>query len=236
MNCIIIDDEPIARQGMSKFINKVPELILKGIFKNTDEAKSFLDAHDVNLIFLDIQMPGINGVEFAKTLSKNTLVIFTTAHIKYALDSYEVDAIDYLVKPIREERFFKAVNKALEYNYFLSDSYEKGQYKASGENSILIRADRRDYKILFGDILYIEGMKDYVIINLSSGKLITAMNLKTALSKIPENLFVRISKSYIVNVSHITAVANHAVFINDIELPLGISYRKYFMEFYKGKS
>ncbi|MBK1897269.1 LytR/AlgR family response regulator transcription factor [Chryseobacterium paridis] len=236
MNCIIIDDEPIARQGMLKFIGKIPELILKGVFKNVHDAKGILDTHQINLIFLDIQMPGINGVEFAKTLSKNTLVIFTTAHIQYALDSYEVDAIDYLVKPIREERFFKAVHKALEYSYLLSDSNEKGQYKTSGENSILIRADRRDYKILYGDILYIEGMKDYVIINLGSGKLITAMNLKTAHSKIPEDIFVRISKSYIVNISHITAVANHTIFINDIELPLGTSYRKYFMEIYKGKS
>jgi DNA-binding LytR/AlgR family response regulator len=236
MNCIIIDDEPIARQGMLKFISKVPELILKGVFKNTNDAREFLDSHPISLIFLDIQMPGINGVEFAKTLSKNTLVIFTTAHIKYALDSYEVDAIDYLVKPIREERFIKAVNKALEYNYLLLDSYEKGQYKTSGENSILIRADRRDYKILYSDILFIEGMKDYVIIHLCSGKLITAMNLKAVHSKIPENLFVRVSKSYIVNISHITAIANHAVFINDIELPLGTSYRKYFMQFYKGKS
>jgi len=232
ISCIIIDDEPIARQGMLRLIEKVPELMVKGVFKNAEEARIYLIDHEVDLLFLDIQMPGVNGVEFAKNLSKKTLVIFTTAYVQYALESYEVDAIDYLVKPIRPERFAKSVSKALEFSNFLSDSFEKSQYKLSDENSIIIRADRRDYKVLFRDILYIEGMKDYVVFYLQDCKLITAMNLKTAHSKLPEDQFKRISKSYIVNKAWVSSVANHAVFIHDIEIPLGMAYREDFIACY----
>ncbi|ASK28929.1 DNA-binding response regulator [Chryseobacterium sp. T16E-39] len=236
MNCIIVDDEPIARQGILNLTAKVPDLIVKGLFKNSNEARLYLEKNVVDLIFLDIEMPGINGIEFAKSISKKTLVIFTTAHAQYALESYEIDAIDYLLKPISEDRFLKAATKAIEFNYFLSDDFEKSSFESIGENSIIVRADRRIYKILHKDIFFIEGMKDYSIINSKDNKIITAMNLKTILSQLPPQFFKRISKSYIVNYHHVLSVSPHAVHLQGIELPLGNTYRNEFInEFIKKK-
>lgn len=230
MNCIIVDDEPIARQGMISLVAKESKLVVKGVFKNVAEARFYIENNPVDLIFLDIQMPGTNGIEFAKCISKKTFIIFTTAHPQYALESYEIDALDYLVKPIREERFIKAVNKALEYSFFLSDDFEKTKVDRIEENSIIVKADRRIYKILHKDIFYIEGMKDYSVIYTKQNKIITAMNLKTIHSNLPDQLFKRISKSYIVNEQQVTSVATNSVLVNDTELPLGNVYRKEFIE------
>ncbi|WP_261511983.1 LytR/AlgR family response regulator transcription factor [Chryseobacterium paludis] len=229
MNCIIVDDEPIARQGILNLIAKVPDLIVKGHFKNSNEAKLYMENNLVDLVFLDIEMPGTNGIDFAKSIPKKTLVIFTTAHAQYALESYEIDAVDYLLKPIKEDRFLKAVAKAIEFSYFLSEDYEKSSFESIEENSIIIRADRRIYKILHKDILFIEGMKDYSVINSKDNKIITAMNLKTILSNLPPQFFKRISKSYIVNYHHVTSVSSHNVHLNGIELPLGTTYRNEFI-------
>jgi len=144
-----------------------------------------------------------------------------------------VDAVDYLVKPIREERFRKAVDKALQYHAFLMDTYKKSEYDSVAEECIFIRADRKLHKVLFRDILYLEGMKDYVVLYLQSGtKLVTAMNLKTALSKLPSLLFKRTSKSFAVNLGQVTAVSNHIVFVNDMELPLGVMFKEEFLAEY----
>jgi len=230
MTCIIVDDEPIARQGLLSFAAKVPALIVKGMFKNTREAQDYIEKNPVDLILLDIQMPGISGMAFARSVPKKTFIIFTTAHPQYALESYEIDALDYLVKPIRQERFLKAVNKAIEYYFFLSDDFKKSKPVALEENRITIKADRRLYKILHNDISHIEGMKDYSIVFTKDTKIITAMNLKTIHSHLPEATFKRISKSYIVNKKQVTSVASNTVYINETELPLGNTYRKAFME------
>ena len=235
MNCIIIDDEPIARQGMSKLVEEMTELLLVGKFSNTADALSYMKLNEVDLIFLDVEMPGMNGLDFARELPQKTLVIFTTAYAQYALEGFEVDAIDYLVKPIRKERFIKAVDKALQFNRFLSESYEKNHFDHYKDQHLFIRADRKLHKIELADILYIEGMKDYVVINLREQKLITAMNVKTVLSKLPPEVFIRISKSYIVNINAVTSLANHAVYIKEIELPLGMTYREDFFSRYKKK-
>lgn len=230
MNCIIVDDEPIARQGLLSLAAKVPSLIVKGLFKNAREAREYIETNPVDLIFLDIQMPGVSGIEFARSIPKKTLIIFTTAHQQYALESYEIDALDYLVKPIWEERFLKAVTKAIEYHFFLSDDFEKSKPDALEENSIIVKADRRVYKILHKDICYIEGMKDYSVIHTKDNKIITAMNLKTIHSYLPESQFKRISKSYIANKNQVTSVGTNTVFINETELPLGNIYRKAFID------
>lgn len=232
MNCIIVDDEPIARQGMISLVMRSPDLILKGYFKNVMETRKYLAENTVDLIFLDVQMPGINGLDFAHSLPKNTLIIFTTAYAQYALDSYEVDAIDYLVKPIHEDRFFKAVTKAAQFHYLLSDQVTKSKYESNDHGILMVRADRKLHRVMFKDILYLEGMKDYVIINFDSDRLITAMNLKTAQSKLPPSVFKRISKSYLVNINHVTSVGNHNVHIRNQELPLGISYKDAFIRDY----
>ena len=165
MNCIIVDDEPVARKGMKSLIEQVPQLELAGSFNNAVAASAFMSGHTVDLIFLDIQMPGITGMEFAQSIPENTLVIFTTAYAEYALDSYEVNAVDYLIKPIELSRFLKAVNKAVAYHKLLV-SAEPEKVENIREDYLFIKSERRYFKINFSSILFIEGLKDYSILQL----------------------------------------------------------------------
>lgn len=236
MNCIIIDDEPLARQGMQMHIKNMPNLTLVGSFSNPMDATSTLQHNTIDLIFLDINMPEINGLDYVKTLVSSPLIIFATAYPQYALDSYELDAIDYLVKPIRFERFVKAVNKAQNYLDLLQKDTNKTEIERINDDFIFIKADRKYFKIAFKDILYIEGLKDYVILHTPERKVITAMNLKTIFDKLPPSLFARISKSYIVNTTHIVSIDNFTVFLNKLELPIGQNFREdFFRTFVEGK-
>ena len=168
MKCIIIDDEPIARKGIEKLVNTIPALEHTGSFENTSMASAHMTNHTVDLIFLDIQMPGLNGLDFAKQISKTTLVIFTTAYVEFALDSYEVDAVDYLVKPIQPARFEKAVEKAVSYHKLLFAEEKNTRIERVESEFMFIKSERRYLKITFKDILFIEGLKDYVIIHTKS--------------------------------------------------------------------
>ena len=222
MNCLIIDDEPLARIGMERLVRQYSNLKVVGTFKNTVGIADFLKKNEVHLLFLDIEMPGINGLEFARTLPKQTLVIFTTAYSQYALDSYEVDALDYLVKPITPERFKKAVTKAESYLQLLSK--QKTDLEATDNQYISIRANRRNYRIPHNDILYIEALKDYVIIYTFTDKYITWINLKNIHSQLPESVFVRVNKSYVVNIQHVTSYTHQFVYIGETESPIGRAY------------
>ena len=230
MNCIIVDDEPLAREGIKLLIDKIPGLAILGSFNNADTAKKFIEENPVDLIFLDIQMPGTNGIDFARYVTQKTLVIFTTAYIEFALDSYEVDAIDYLIKPIKPERFQKAVDKAFSYLNLLTAVNATINVEDTTGEYFFIKADRKFFKIYFKDILFIEGLKDYVVIYTQDQKLITAMNIKTIHDQLPKNIFVRVSKSYIINVQHIVSFDNNAVFIQNHEVPIGSAYRSYFFD------
>jgi DNA-binding LytR/AlgR family response regulator len=233
MNCIVIDDEPLARQGMQMHIKNTPTLTLMGSFSNPLDATSILKENKIDLIFLDINMPEISGLDYVKTLVNSPLVIFATAYPQYALDSYELDAIDYLLKPIRFERFVKAVNKAQNYlDLLASKEGQDNQIEAVSPDFIFIKADRKFFKIAFKDILYIEGLKDYVIIHTSERRVITAMNLKTIFDQLPPSVFARISKSYIVNTGHIVSFDTFTVYLNKIELPLGNNFKDDFIKTY----
>src|SRR5687768_17218619 len=180
MNCIVIDDEPLARQGMEMHIANVASLNLLGSFSNPLAAADFLRKEQVDLMFLDINMPELSGLDFLKSLRDAPLVIFTTAYPQYALESYELEAIDYLVKPIRIERFLKAVNKAENHLRLLQQDNQSNQVEKIGDDFVFIKADRKYFKIYFKDILYIEGLKDYVVIyTADNNKIITSMNVKT---------------------------------------------------------
>ncbi|MDR2038471.1 MAG: LytTR family DNA-binding domain-containing protein [Bacteroidales bacterium] len=229
MNCIIVDDEPLAREGVQALIEKSGRLDLAGSFGSADAAAMFLLKNPVDLIFLDIQMPGTNGLDFAKSISDRTLVIFTTAYSEYALDSYEVDAVDYLVKPLKWERFQIAVDKAISYNSLLKSEIRDEVEVFSGDY-IFVKADRRTYKILFRDILFIEGLKDYVVIHTHDRQIITAMNLKTIHEQLPQKTFLRTGKSYIVNAIHIDSFDNNDVYIGKHEIAIGNAYRDSFIE------
>lgn len=232
MTCIIVDDEPLAREEMQSLIQEVSEVKILGCFSNAVAALEFIAVNTVDLIFLDIQMPRVTGLEFAEKIPKNILIIFTTAYPQYALKSYELDAIDYLLKPMDKFRLEKAINKAIVYKKLLSDSDEQTLFEKSTETFLIIKSDRRFYKIDFVDIRFIEGLKDYVVIYTKNLKLITAMNLKNIHQKITSDIFLRVSKSYVVNMNAITSFDNHTIYVDEFEIPLGEVYKNEFLKKY----
>ncbi|MCD7900162.1 MAG: LytTR family DNA-binding domain-containing protein [Bacteroides sp.] len=240
MKCIIVDDEPIARQGIKDLLDNIQALELSGSFENAETAGEFIKDHPVDLIFLDIQMSGINGLEFARSISKTTLVIFTTAFAEFALDSYEVDAVDYLVKPIKPKRFEKAVEKAISYHNMLlsEESQKETEQKEVAEqleaDSIFIKSERRFFRVNLRNILFIEGLKDYVVIQTEKQRLITHMNLKTIHDMLPQKTFLRVNRSYIINKEHVESFSNNDVFIDKYEIAIGNFYRDSFFDLMMG--
>lgn len=229
MNCIIVDDEPLAREAVKLLINEIPFFHLEGCFNNASSAAKYMNENLVDLVFLDIQMPGITGIEFAGKISKRTLIIFTTAYSEYALDSYEVDAIDYLIKPIHPARFKKAADKAFAYHSLLLRE-EKENIGTAADEYFFVKSDRKFFKVNFEDILFVEGLKDYVILQLNDRRIITHKSLKAIYDLLPKNLFLRVSKSYIVNTAQIEAFDNNDIFIGNYEIAIGNSYRDLFFE------
>lgn len=230
MNCIIVDDEPLAREGIRLLVDKTKELVLLNSFSNANAAGKFLEENAVGLVFLDIRMPGINGIDFARTISPKTLVIFTTAYTEFALDSYEVDAVDYLIKPIKPERFQKAVARVLSYCQLLEAAVPDTNIEKGTEDYFFIKADRKFFKVWFKDILFVEGLKDYVILYTEEQKIMTAMNIKTIHDQLPRDIFARVSKSFIINVKKINSFDNNTIFIGQSEIPIGNAYRSYFFD------
>ena len=228
MTCIIVDDEPLARKAIQKLVYQTENLECIASFNGADATRVFLDKNAVDLVFLDIQMPGVNGIEFARTIPKKTLVVFTTAFHEFASESYEVDAIDYLIKPVKLERFQKAVEKAQTYCKLFHNDYINSNIENITHDYIFVRADRRMFKVHFSDILFIEGLKDYVVIYLENQKVITLMNIKTINDLLPKNFFVRVSKSYIINVNKIDSVDNNTIYMGKNEIPIGNIYRDFF--------
>jgi len=236
MNCIIIDDEPLARAEMRSLIKEASTIEILGDFSNALTALDFLKTKDVDLIFLDIEMPLVTGLEFAEQLPKQSLIIFTTAYSQYALKSYELDAIDYLLKPIEKHRLEKAIQKAELYNQLLSQSTIKNTIESNTNDFLFIKSERRFYKLMFEEIKFIEGLKDYVVIHTKTQKLITAMNLKTIHLKLPAGKFLRVSKSYVVNINFIDSFDNHNIYVDVSEIPLGEVFRAEFFRVYSGGS
>lgn len=228
MNCIIVDDEPLARIAIQKLIDQTDNLQSIGSFSGADAATEFLTNNTVDLIFLDIQMPGVNGIELARTISKETFVIFTTAFNEFATDSYEVDAIDYLIKPVKLDRFQKGVQKAKNYYKLLKADHGNNNIENITDDYIFVRADRKMFKVHFNSIIFIEGLKDYVVMHTENQKVITLMNIKTIHELLPKNMFARVSKSYIINAKKIDSVDNNTVYIGKSEIPIGNIYRDLF--------
>ncbi|PXW16085.1 LytTR family two component transcriptional regulator [Chryseobacterium sp. CBTAP 102] len=234
MNCIIVDDEPLARSEMRSLITEISKIEILGEFSNALSALEFLKDNDIDLIFLDIEMPLVTGLEFAEMLPKKSLIIFTTAYSQYALKSYELEAVDYLLKPIDPQRLEKAIEKAILYTGLLSKDTVKNTVESNTADFLFIKAERRFYKISFSDIKFIEGLKDYVVIHTKQQKLITAMNLKTIHQKISGESFIRVSKSYVVNMNYIDSFDNHNIYLEDSEIPLGEVYRAEFFTKFAG--
>jgi DNA-binding LytR/AlgR family response regulator len=231
MNCIVIDDEPLAREAMKKLIEQLPELQFKAEFSHSETALAYMNANKIDLIFLDIQMPGVDGISFARTITDTIQIIFTTAFYSYALESYELNAVDYLLKPIKTERFKKAVEKAIVYQNLLKRN--AASVDQINREYFFIRSEKKVMKVSFADVLYIEGLKDYVILHTKSQKIITAMNIKTIQGQLPQDIFIRISKSYVINKKNIDYFDNNTVYMDLHEIPIGNSYRGFFFDIIK---
>lgn len=173
-------------------------------------------------------MPGTNGIDFSNSIPKETLVVFTTAFSEFAADSYEVDAVDYLIKPVRLERFQKAVEKARSYSKLFETKNETSNIEPATDDYLFVKAERKMFKLHFKDILFIQGLKDYVILHTENQKVITAMNIKTIQDQLPKHIFVRVSKSYIINSKCMDSLDNNTIYIGENEIPIGNIYRDYF--------
>jgi len=221
MNCIAVDDEPLALELMESYISQVPGLELLETFSDAISAWGFLQKNSVDLVFLDIQMPDINGIQLAKSLNhRQPMVIFTTAYSKYAVDGFNVDALDYLLKPFDFNRFLEAVNKAKSYRT-LSES----TINPADDVAIFVKSDYQNLRISTREILFIEGFDDYIRIHLDSGKSIfTLTSLKSILEKLPEGDFLRVHRSYIVPVRKIQRIYNQHIQLGEKEIPIGKSY------------
>ncbi len=226
IRCLLVDDEKLALELMEDNISKVPFLTLQGKCKNAMEAMEFLRREQVDLMFLDIQMPGISGVQFLNTLTNPPMVIMVTAYENYALDSYNLDVIDYLVKPFAFERFLRAVNKALE----LMNARNKQSVPVTTKADpayLFVNADYSIVRINIPDILYVEGLKDYIKIYLKDAAkpVITRMSMRFMEEKLPTADFARVHKSYIVGLDKMTAFKKNRLMIGDAEIPVSDSFK-----------
>lgn len=227
MKCVVVDDEPFALKLMEEEIKKVSFLDLKAMCSSTDEAKARI-ATGVDLLFLDIQMPKITGLQFLRTLQNPPLVIITTAFQEHAFEGFELDVVDYLLKPILFERFLKAVNKARQI-------FESRSLSKPDNSFFFIHSNYKEIKIFSNDVLYIEGLKDYVKIFLASQTkaILTRQNLKSMEGILPKETFIRLHNSFIVNVKKITGFQKSQVFIEKTVIPIGDKFASAFEEFYK---
>lgn len=221
--CLVVDDEPLAAELIQSYIGAVPELELVAVCSNALEAAAILRKQAIDVLFLDIQMPQLTGLEFVRTLSYPPAVIFTTAYREYAVEGFELDAADYLVKPVSLERFLKAVQKLLR-----REAPAPPKAETVGEEPyVYYRVDRQQVKVFLKDILWIESQKDYIKIVLEGGKtLITYQRISYAEEALPASLFLRIHRSFIVAREKITAIKGDEVFIGAQALPVGNSYKQ----------
>lgn len=217
IRCIAIDDEPLALQLINEYCGKISFLKLEKTFTNTDEAKAYLQQNNVDLLFLDIQMPDINGMQFYKNLVEKPPVIFTTAYKDFAAEGFNVDAVDYLLKPFEYDRFLKACYKANEYLEFLSSQELQ-------LNSIFVKVNYEIMKINLKDIELIEALDDYIKIYIKPNPVLTLMTLKSIQEKLPARDFVRVHRSFIVPLSRIEKFSKTKLWIAGKEIPIGSSY------------
>lgn len=231
LKCLIVDDEPPAREILGRYIEAVPMLDLVGEYGNALHAMAYLQQNSIDLIFLDIQMPQLKGNEFIKALKNPPSVIFTTAHPEYAMEGYELDVVDYLLKPIQFDRFIKAVNKALTYKGKHTLETRSPAEEIKQNNFVYFRADRKMVKVMLENIRYIESMKDYVKVFTDNEVVITKQSLNSVEAMLPEKQFIRTHRSFIVSLSKVKSFTNELIQISkEEEIPIGKLYRNEVMK------
>ena len=219
--CIIIDDEPIAIRVIQSYLDKLDGFVVVGAFTNALDALKIFHAQAVDLLFLDIQMPGINGMEFFRTINHPPKVIFTTAFRNYAADAFDLDALDYLVKPIPFDRFLKAINKFLDQK--AAESIQ--EHKAENNEFIIVKSDKKNHKLKIAEILYIESLDDYIKIHLQNKSLVCYLRLNAIEEQLNNTLFTRIHRSFIVNIRHVSAFSHCQVEIAGKRIPVGRKFK-----------
>jgi len=227
LKCLIIDDEPIARKLLQEYIEETDFLELAGTAVNPVKAVGLINSLKVDLIFLDINMPKMNGIEFLRSVPNLPMVIMTTAYGQYALDGFELAVIDYLVKPFSLERFLKASQKALELK---SLKENKSIAEKVDADHFYIKCDRKIERVIYDELIYVEAMANYVIIYTMSAKLIAYITIKGILEKLPAEKFLQVHKSYIVNVQRINAIEGNTLHLGNIKITMGLSFSTAVME------
>jgi DNA-binding LytR/AlgR family response regulator len=217
LSCLIIDDEPLARKGLEEYVDEIDFLQKVASCENALKASQYLNEQQIDLIFLDIHMPKLSGIDFLKTLKHPPLTIFTTAFTNYAIEGYTLDVIDYLVKPITFDRFVKAAQKALEYSQLKSRAENN-----AGNNTdyFFVRCDNKFEKVFFRDVSYVEALQNYAVIHIAGRKLITYITLTSLENQLPKDRFLKVHKSFLVSVPHIQAIEGQEIILDNVRIPI----------------
>jgi len=232
VKCLIVDDEPMARDVIRRYVEKIPSLQVAGEFGNAIDATLYLQRNAIDMIFLDIRMPQLTGTDFVRSLRHVPKIIFTTAHKEYAHEGFELDVVDYLLKPIRFDRFLRAVNKAFpaKHQEVVAINPLAGHNTKFASPFIYLRVDRKMIKVLMDDILYVESSKDYVKVFTTSSTIMTRQTISSVEAMLSENKFFRIHRSYIVSLDKIKSFTTEVVEVGNTELPIGKLYRNSFLK------
>ena len=232
---IIVDDEHLARKLLQDFISQIPELEIQGIFSSGTDALTFLEEHQIDILLTDIQMPTLSGIDFVKTCKRPHSIIFTTAYSNYAIDGFDLNITDYLLKPISFSRFEQAILKAIEYIKLLkSQNVQETKLNVSSKDFITIRADYKIYKIKYSHIYYIEGHSEYVKFYTKDKNITAYYTLKKLEVELPNDKFLRVHKSYIVATDLIEAIESEFVVIPEKRIPIGLRYKEEVMKYFRG--
>ncbi len=254
LKCIIVEDETLAQDVIKSHLARLGQLELVGVYRTAPEAATALESLEVDVLFLDIRLPGMSGLHFLRSLADPPLVVLTTAYAEYALESYEFNVIDYLLKPISFERFSKAVNKILDGRLYATASLQTpsggaggsggqagaesasgasgagGQAPSGGADHIFIKSNSKFFRVSYGEILYVEGMKDYLKIHTPDFTLVTHQTMSDLEKLLPARQFIRVHRSYLVAVQHIRAIYGNSIELGKVTIPIGVNYKESVME------
>lgn len=230
--CLIVDDEPLAIEIIENYLDQFEDFQIIDRSNNAIRALKVIEEENIDLLFLDIQMPKITGIDFLRSLKNPPKVIFTTAHINYAIESYEFDVVDYLVKPIPFDRFFKAITK-FKSQIKTTKLIPISQKSNTIQKHINVRANKKNYRVVYDDILYVDSIKDYIRIHLADTSLLVKSTLSNFENQLPNNQFIRVHRSYLVNSKVISAHTYNDIEIGTIEIPIGTSYKQKTIDFLK---
>jgi two-component system LytT family response regulator len=236
IRCLVVDDEPLALDILEDYISKVPFLSLVKTTTSAIEGLSLVQSDAIDLVFLDVQMPELTGIQFLKIINGKCDVILTTAYSQYALDGYELDVVDYLLKPIAFDRFYKAAQKVLQNSGNTNSSAPEVISVQKNHDFIFVKTEHKIQKIYLDDILYIEGLKDYISIFTRSERIITLQNMKKMEESLPSKSFIRVHKSYIIALGKIESIERSRIQIGEKIIPIGDTYREYFFKQIENKN